>query len=139
MLRARCVAALLVGLCLSACGPSSAFARAELCSDLMNLQATVDYLAGPPADATVGDVRGALEKIDATVQTVHDDGDVPDAEDDALLDAKDAYDDAIHGFGDDDAFAPHAAAIAGIGGALADAYAAVRARLGCATPSSENG
>ena len=102
----------------------------------MNLQPTVDLLAAPPADATVGDVRGALEKIDSTLQTVHDDADVPDAEDDALLDAKDAYDDAIHSVGDDDAFAPHAAATAGIAHALADAYAAVGATLGCTASSS---
>lgn len=122
-----------------ACGTSSASARAELCSDLANLQPTVDLLAAPPADATVGDVRGALEKIDTTLQAVHDDPDVPDAQDDALLDAKDDYDDAIHGVGDDDAFAPHAAATAGIARALADAYAAARASLGCAASSVASG
>jgi hypothetical protein len=124
---------------LPACGPSSASARAELCSDIANLQPTVDLLAAPPVDATVGDVRGALEKIDPTLQAVHDDTDLPDAQDDALLDAKDAYEDAIHGIGDDDAFAPHATATAGIARGLADAYTAVRTSLGCTTASVEPG
>ncbi len=115
------------------CGPSSASAHAELCEDLGHLQATVAFLAAPPPEATVGDVRGALEKIDSTWQAVHDDADVPDAEDDALLDARDAYQDEIHGIGDDDLFAPHVAETSGIARGLADAYAAVRARLACAT------
>jgi hypothetical protein len=136
MFRRRCAAVAFVGVAVAiapACGPSSASARQELCSDVSNLQPTVDLLATPPADATVGDVRGALEKIDSTLQAIHDETDVPDAQDDALLDAKDAYDDAIQDFGDDDAFAPHAAAAAGIASGLADAYAAARASLACQT------
>jgi hypothetical protein len=116
------------------CGPSSSAAHADLCQDLTNLQATVAFLAAPPGDATVGDVRGALDKIDSTLQAVHDDEDVPDVEDDALLDAQKAYREAIEGIGDDDAFAPHAAATAGTAQALARTYGAVRVRLVC--PSS---
>ncbi len=119
---------------LVACGPSSASARAELCSDLTNLQATVAYLAAPPPDATVGDVRGALDKIDSTWQAVHDDPDVPDAEDDALLDARDSYVDAIEKVGDDDLFAPRVAETQGAAQGLAQAYDAARASLAC--PSS---
>jgi hypothetical protein len=129
--------AIVVALLLPACGPSSASARADLCLDLTHLQATVDFLAAPPTDATVGDVRGALEKLDSTWQAVHDDPDVPDAEDDALLDAREAYQDEIHGVGDDDLFAPSVASTAGIARGLSDAYGAVRSRLACdgsATP-----
>jgi hypothetical protein len=134
MLRPWWVIAVL--LVMPACGPSPASARTELCEDLTHLQATVAFLAAPPPDATVGDVRGALEKIDSTWQAVHDDPDVPDAEDDALLDARDAYQDQIHGVGDDDLFAPHVAATAGVARGLVDAYGAVRARLGCAASPS---
>jgi hypothetical protein len=116
---------------LPACGPSSASARAELCRDLTNLEATVAYLAAPPPDATVGDVRGALEKTESTWEAVRDDADVPDAEDDAMQDPREDYDDAIGDFGDDDLFAMHAAETAGIARRLAGAYAVVRGRLGC--------
>lgn len=127
---------LVAALVLAGCAQDSASAKVELCSDLTNLQATVTFLAAPPPDATVGDVRGALDKIDSTWQAVHDDSDVPDAEDDALLDARDAYQDEIEKVGDDDLFAPHVAATAGIAQALARAYDAVRVRLACppATP-----
>lgn len=120
---------------LPGCGPSSASARVELCSDLTNLQATVTYLASPPPDATVGDVRGALDKIDSTWQAVHDDPDVPDTEDDALLEARDSYVDAIEKVGDDDLFAPHVAATQGVAQGLAQSYDAVRARLTCSSAS----
>jgi hypothetical protein len=125
--------ALVVAVLLPACGPSSASAKADLCSDLNNLQATVAFLAAPPADATVGEVRGALDKIDSTWNTVHDDVDVPDAEDDAMIDARDAYADAIEKVGDDDLFAPHVAATHGTAQGLAQAYDAVRVELACAS------
>jgi hypothetical protein len=117
----------------SACGRSPTAARAELCQDLTNLQATVAFLAAPTEGATVGDVRGALDKIDSTLEAVHDDDAVPDVEDDALLDAREAYRDAIEDIGDDDAFAPHAAATAGIAQGLARSYEAVRVRLVCSS------
>ena len=120
-------------LVLAACARDGASAKVELCSDLTNLRATVAFLETPPANATVGDVRGALDKIDSTWQAVHDDADVPDAEDDALLDARDAYQDEIEKVGDDDLFAPHVAATAGVAQALARAYDAVRVQLACAS------
>ena len=132
MPRTGCLLA--AALVLVACGRSSSSARADLCQDLTNLQATVAYLAAPPPDATVGDVRGALDKIDSTWQAVHDDGDVPDGEDDALLDARDAYQDAIETVGDDDLFVPHVPETAGFAQGLERAYEAVRMTLAC--PSS---
>lgn len=115
----------------TACGRSSAEARTELCQDLTNLQATVELLTEPPAGSTVGEVRGALDKLDPTWQAVHDDRDVPDDEDQALLDAQETFHDALEGIGDDDPFAPHAAQTAATAQALSQAYDAVRARLAC--------
>lgn len=120
------VAAVLVG-----CGGSSNASNAELCQDLTNLQATVAFLAAPPSTATVGDIRGALDKLEATWEAVHDHPDVPDDEDDALFAAREDYRDAIEGVGDDDAFAPFVTATAGIGQGLERSYDAVRLRLVC--------
>ncbi|MEP6758608.1 MAG: hypothetical protein ABJB55_05385 [Actinomycetota bacterium] len=113
------------------CGGSSSVANAGLCQDLTNLAATVAFLAAPPPSATVGEVRGALDKLDPTWQAVHDHPDIPDDEDDALLTAQQDYRDAIEGIGDDDAFAPYVAATAGIGQGLERSYGGVRVRLVC--------
>ena len=115
----------------AACGRSSAADNAEICQDLVNLQATVDFLAAPGSATTVGEVRGALDKLDPTLQAVHDDGAVPDAEDDALLDAQDAYRDQIDNLGDDTPFAPIAATTASIAQGLLHSYEAVRQQLAC--------
>ena len=117
----------------AACGRSSAADNADICQDLVNLQATVDFLAAPVSATTVGEVRGALDKLDPTLQAVHDDGAVPDAEDNALLDAQKAYRDEIENLGDDTPFAPTAAATASIAQGLLHGYDAVRQRLVCPT------
>ena len=114
-----------------ACSHSSSAANAELCQDLTNLQATVSFLEVPPRDATVGDVRGALDKLDGTWQAVHDDAQVPDNEDAALLQSKQDYRDAIEHLGDDDLFAPYVPATRGIAEGLMRSYQAVRVRLVC--------
>lgn len=116
---------------LVACGGSSSASNADLCQDLTNLQATVAFLAAPPSTATVGDIRGALDKLEATWEAVHDHPDVPDDEDAALLAGRQDYRDAIEGVGDDDAFAPMVASTAGIGQGLERSYDAVRLRLAC--------
>ena len=118
-------------LVLAACGRSSAADNTETCQDLVNLQATVEFLAAPDPAATVGEVRGALDKLDPTFQAVHDDADVPDAEDNALLDTQQAYRDQIADMGDDTPFAPTMQATASIGQALLHDYEAVRQRLAC--------
>jgi hypothetical protein len=129
----RTSAAVLVAVALfgSSCSRSSSAANASLCQDLTNLGATVAFLAAPPSTATVGEVRGALDKLDATWQAVHDDRDVPDDEDDALLTAQQDYRDVIEGVGDDDSFAPYVVATAGIGQGLERSYEVVRVRLVC--------
>ena len=118
-------------LLLAACGRSSAADHSGLCQDLVNLQATVEFLAAPDPSTTVGEVRGALDKLDPTFQAVHDDDDVPDDEDDPLLDAQQAYRDQIADLGDDTPFAPTMQATAATGQALLHDYQAVRQRLAC--------
>jgi hypothetical protein len=113
------------------CSGSPSAGDAELCQDLTNLQATVSFLEAPPHDATVGDVRGALDKLDGTWQAVHDDGKVPDEEDEALQESQQDYRDAIEGVGDDDAFAPYVPQTRGIAEGLMRSYQAVRVRLVC--------
>ncbi len=131
MRRAVVVVTILVLVALGACGGSSSSAAAALCQDLTNLQSTVALLAEPPPDATVGDVRGALEKLDSTWDALHDDAAIPDDEDAALTDARDEYGDAIEDFGDDDAFAPHVAATAGVAERLQRSYEEAKSRLAC--------
>jgi hypothetical protein len=118
-------------LLLAACGRSSAADSTELCQDLVNLQTTVEFLAAPDPASTVGEVRGALDKLDPTFQAVHDDDAVPDDEDDALLDAQDDYRDQIADLGDDTPFGPALAATSSIGQALLHDYEVVRQRLAC--------
>ena len=122
---------LIAAVVLVACGGSSSASNVALCQDLTNLQATVVFLAAPPPTATVGDIRGALDKLDATWEAVHDHPDVPDDEDAALLASRQDYRDAIEGVGDDDAFAPFVTSTAGIGQGLERSYEAVRLRLAC--------
>jgi hypothetical protein len=125
------LACLLVPILCAACGRSSAADNTEICQDLVNLQATVDFLAAPGPAATVGEVRGALDKLDPTLQAVHEDDAVPDAEDNALLDAQKAYRDQIENLGDDTPFAPTAAATASIAQGLLHGYDVVRQELAC--------
>jgi hypothetical protein len=116
---------------ITACSGSSQQENAELCQDLTNLQATVASLESPARDATVGDVRGNLDKLDGTWGAVHDDPEVPDDEDAALLQSQQDYRDAIEGVGDDDAFEPYEPATRGIAEGLMRSYQAVRVRLVC--------
>jgi hypothetical protein len=129
----RSVGFVLACLLCAACGRSSAAGNAEICQNLVNLQATVDFLAAPGIETTVGEVRGALDKLDPTLQAVHDDDAVPDAEDNALLDAQKAYREQIDNLGDDTPFAPTAATTASIAQGLLHSYEAVRQQLTCPT------
>jgi hypothetical protein len=116
-----------------ACSRFGSHDHTQLCQDLTNLAATVSFLETPPRDATVGDVRGALDKLDGTFAAVHDDPDVPDAQDDALLQSQEDYRTVIEGVGDDTGFAPYVAASQGIAEGLVRSYQAVRASLDCPT------
>ncbi len=97
----------------------------------MNLQATVEFLAAPDPSATVGEVRGALDKLDPTFQSVHHDDAVTDEQDDALLDAQDDYRDALENLGDDTPFAPTMSSTSSVAQALLNDYEVVRQQLAC--------
>jgi hypothetical protein len=104
---------------------------AALCEDLLHLQATVALLARPPADATVGVVRAALEKLDPTFEAVDRSPLVQDGLRGQLGQAKDDFGDALEGVGDDDPAARVAADVADPRQRLVTAYAAVVGVLGC--------
>jgi hypothetical protein len=114
-----------------ACGAPSSEANLELCQDLTNLQGTIEFLASPTPNASVGDVRGALDKLDGTLETIHHNADISDAADDALFQTQEDYRDVIEGIGDDDAFAPYVEASQGIAQGLQRSAQAVRAELAC--------
>lgn len=113
------------------CGGSPGEERATLCEDLGNLAATVEVIANPPVDAAVGEIRGAIEKLDPTIEHAEDAGVVPDDEADGLRADQEAALQALKGIGDDtpvlevprDALAPTDALVA--------RYRTLMVTLGC--------
>jgi hypothetical protein len=115
----------------SACQRSEASEAGSICGDLMNLRATVAILESPPATATVGEVRGDLEKLDSTVGAVGGSSVVPESVGDGLEEARDAYRDVFDGIGDDDPFSSVADEAAAPARRLGAAYDLVVSILGC--------
>jgi hypothetical protein len=123
-----------------ACGTSSASEAASICSDLMNLRATVAVLESPPPNATVGEVRGDIEKLDSTVGAVAGSSAVPESVGNEFEDARDAYRDVFDGIGDDDPFSSVADEAAAPARRLGAAYDAAVAALACGrSPSADAG
>jgi hypothetical protein len=112
---------------------------ASLCQDLEHLRATVDVLARTPPEATVGQVRSALEKLDPTFDEVGSSSLVPDALQRELADARAAYDDAIDHVGDDDPASEVTADVADARLRLDAAYTAIVGGLGCGGSASASG
>jgi hypothetical protein len=119
----------------SACGPSAGAQRQDLCGDLDHLRATIDFLASPPDDASVGQVRADLDKLDPTFGAVSASGTVPRDVVRRLIAEHEAYRATIEGVGDDDRFAAVREAAEAPADGLANAFGLVVAALGCA-PSS---
>lgn len=86
---------------LSGCAPSASDEAASLCEDLGNLAATVSLISAPPEDATVGQVRGATEKLDPTIDQAEHAGVVPDPEGEGFRAAQEAVLESLKGIGDD--------------------------------------
>jgi len=125
-----------VALASTGCNRSDRAQAASLCQDLRNLRATVSSLEAPTAEATVGEVRGDLEKLASTIGAVDGAASVPDAMGTALSDARDDYRDVLDGIGDDDPFSEVAAEAAAPARRLGGAYDAVVQHLACdQTPS----
>jgi hypothetical protein len=119
-----------------ACQRSEASEATSICGDLTNLRATVAHLEAPSGDATVGEVRGDIEKLDSTVGAVTGSSAVPDAVGKSLEDARDDYRDVFDGVGDDDPFSSYASQAADPARRLGTAYDEVVSVLGCGrTPS----
>ncbi len=108
---------------------------ASLCEDLLHLRQTVELVARPPLDATVGQVRSALEKLDPTVDEIVRSPLVPEALRGELEDARTAYSGAIANVGDDDPATAVAADIADARQRLGAAYQAIAGDLGCGRPT----
>jgi hypothetical protein len=124
----------------TSCRTSPSSQAASICSDLLNLRATVAFLQSPPATATVGEVRGDIEKLDSTIGAIGASSAVPEPIATQLEDARDDYRDVFDGIGDDDPFSSVAAASVGPAGRLGAAYGAVVAALACGrSPSPDAG
>jgi hypothetical protein len=124
----------------TSCRTSPSDRAASICSDLLNLRATVAFLESPPATATVGEVRGDIEKLDSTIGAVGGASFVPESASKPLEDARDDYRDVFDGIGDDDPFSSVADQTAEPARRLGSAYDAVVAALACGrSPSPDAG
>jgi hypothetical protein len=106
----------------------------------LNLRATVAFLESPPATATVGEVRGDIEKLDSTIGAVGGSSFVPETTSKQLEDARDDYRDVFDGIGDDDPFSSVADQTVEPARRLGSAYDTVVATLACGrSPSPDAG
>jgi hypothetical protein len=125
-----------LALALTACWSSTPQEQVvSLCEDLHHLQATVTLLAHPPADATVGQVRAALEKLEPTFDAVDRSSLVSDTLRDQLREAMRDFSEGMDGVGDDDPASRVAADVADARQRLRAAYAVVVGVLGCGATS----
>ena len=125
-----------VALAATGCNGSDQAQAASLCQDLRNLRDTVIFLEAPSAGASVGEVRGDIEKLNGTIGAIERSEAVPDAMGKTLSEARDDYRDLLDGVGDDDPFSEVAAEAAAPARRLGGAFDAVVQHLACdQTPS----
>ena len=96
------VACAAVLLALASCGPSAGEEAADLCGDLRSFGATFDLLLQPPPDATVGEVRGALEKVAPFLDRVAALDASPEALEVEIAAVEETFREALDGLGDDE-------------------------------------
>ncbi|HYJ60946.1 MAG TPA: hypothetical protein VE032_05705 [Actinomycetota bacterium] len=125
------VACLALAVGAAACSTPSPDARADLCSDMGNLRATVVGLTRIPEDGRIGAVRGDLEKLDPTFGNVSRSGLVPEPVLQPMLQAHVGYRDAIWDLGDDETYRAVPSVVRAQAGELLVAYQAVVDALGC--------
>jgi hypothetical protein len=124
--------AVLLAAALVGCSRSSvADQRASICPDLENLVATMRAAFAPPPDATVGDVRSALEKLESTWGQIGQADAIPADQRDEISKARLAYLKAIANVGDDDPASSVTVQTAGVASRLARDVASVWRVLGC--------
>ena len=129
----RRIGALLLATALVGCSRSSAAEqRASICPDLANLSATMRVAFRPPADATVGEVRSALGKLESTWGKISQASAISSDQRDAISQARLDYLTAIANVGDDDPASSITSRTAGLASRLAADTAAVWRVLGCA-------
>jgi hypothetical protein len=104
---------------------------AAICEDFAHLSDTVDLVATPPAGATVGEVRGATEKLDSTIHELERSGAVDDADADAMRAAQEHVLEALEGIGDDELVADLPIALLQPARDLGRFYGPFLERLGC--------
>lgn len=116
---------------LVACSQPEPDLRAELCSDMGNLRATVESLATTLEDDRIGQVRGELEKLDPTFGHVSRSGLVAEEILQPLLRAHVGYRDLIWDLGDDETYRAVPPDVRVRAQDLLIAYEAVIDALGC--------
>jgi hypothetical protein len=114
-----------------AVGCRAAEDRADVCGDMGHLAATVDSLAAPAPDASVGSIRAGLEKMDPTFGSLSRSGLADPAVLDRLLRAHVGYRDLVAHVGDDETFASLGPAAPPAATAFRAAFAAARRDLAC--------
>jgi hypothetical protein len=131
---ARRIAVLLalVALLPSCSQPSRAEQRTELCSDLLNLESTVELVTAPSWDMNVGDLRSGLDKLVSTIELLGRSSVLPPAERGVLQAAHTAYWGAIREVSDDASLREVRYQVAVPAGRLGAAYQALVEDLACA-------
>jgi hypothetical protein len=123
---------ILVGvLAVASCGPSPAEETADLCRDLGNLRGTLGFLDAPPSGATVGQVRGSVDRLDPTFTRLSGDDEIPTDVTARLIGAQDAYREALDPYGDDEPITTVSRELYEPARRLHDAVRSVLTQLGC--------
>jgi hypothetical protein len=111
------------------CEPAPEAVAEDLCRDLGSFRATLELLESPPPGASVGEVRGALEKVAPFLERLADAPQTPAPLEDELSEVETALRDVVEGIGDDE---PASVLVPGDAPArLRVALAAAAAALGC--------
>jgi hypothetical protein len=113
------------------CGTDAATTRADLCSDLGHLAATVDDLARYGPDTRIALVRGSLEKMDPTFGALSRSELADPVVLDRLLRAHVGYRDLLIGIGDDEVVAVLGPAVSPAAAEFRSAFRATIADLAC--------
>ena len=100
-MRLRAVACVAALAALTSCS-SSDEEVADLCGDLRSFGATFELLLQPQADTTVGEVRGALEKVAPYLGRVAGVDVTPEELDAEIAAVEETFRDALEGLGDDE-------------------------------------